>query len=118
MAHVIHETAKRLAGAGFPQPKPEQLQNWYSEEGQHNVLVLVEFYDKSSELIGETDFFAPTATDILEELPGWNLCYTNQLGWQCWMDSSDENGYKHVVFSNANPAEALAQAWFYQNEIK
>jgi hypothetical protein len=130
MIHAIPETAKRLADAGFPQPTPKRGQVWYSRSGHESYIIILDECGDSGicdlsehpggrvwadQSMNSGQVFAPSATDILQHLPGWNLCYTTQLGWQCWWD---DEIIDPKIFSHSNPVEAAAQAWFYENEKK
>lgn len=88
---VFLETAKRLGKAGFPQPPK---------------------YGITTRDIPE--WHAPTATDILKEIPGWNLAYTKAFKWVVYWDAPGLA--EPIQFSHENPAEAAAQAWFYENQ--
>lgn len=96
MSHVAHETARRMKDAGFPQPESPTM--WT--------------------LAGKVDLpqgeaFAPAATDILQYLPGWNLCYKNNR-WVAWADVGTDREPEYVTFENENSAEAAAEAWFFE----
>lgn len=67
--------------------------------------------------MADGEIFAPSATDIMQDLPGWNLS-RNMSAWECWMDFNDENGYNPKVCTHENPTEAAAQAWFFDNKHK
>lgn len=95
---AIFETAVRLKEAGFPQPMPGAGQFWYNETGIAGVLISsVEWrgFDGDAETVLDGYFirdfvFAPTATDVLEQL----------------------------VAINENLAESAALSWFDFNEKK
>lgn len=127
MTHVTFETAKRLSEARFPQPRPEESQVWYNHAG--TVYVITYSYGKTCDYVvrgsnnvwterglNDGEVFAPTATDILAQLPGWDLAFTTEAGWQCWKDFSDPNGYIPKIFTNKNPAEACSEAWLFERE--
>lgn len=109
---VSFETAKRLRDAGFPQPNVERGQSWYNREGSLQIIAHDPTYPKEfNSLIREHAWiFAPTATDILRSLPGYNLAFATENGWHCFFMSIDgviyaENSHKD------NPAEAAAIAY-------
>lgn len=113
---VTFETAKRLEGAGFPQPRTVQSGSvWFSGRNKFYIG------EQQRELSPEKWFssyprFAPTATDILEQLPGWNLAYIRVFGWivYCGAPGLPEP----IQFRHSNPAEAAALAWFHEHEKK
>lgn len=102
------ETSKRLKDAGFPQPEPQYRhtrQVWYDTQG-------IDWF-----FGGSAEYFAPTATDILSELPG-----SFRLGASVF----EKDGERHVEFVawnvvendvemisayHPNAAEALARVW-------
>ena len=120
---VDFQTAKELRDAGFPQPEPALLQQWYLVEersGKVDVPVLSIFFaDTSSyfvtiagKVVWYSDAFdavyAPTALDIIAQMPGRWL----------WRDS---DGLWHVTWTvtqyykderiDACPHEAAAMAY-------
>jgi hypothetical protein len=101
---VSFETAKRLKEAGFPQPEISDCFLYATLRG-YSVLCLKAF--RKTVIVGGgngvlKDFlFAPTATDILRELPGADLR---------WNGSTFFCKYRGET-ENENPAEALAQMW-------
>lgn len=99
------ETSKHLAEAGFPKPAPDYGQIWYTHYGSPGSVTNL------SKWIDNGEVFAPTATDILRELPGWHLTYATEIGWHVWLDDETDRFFKHK-----NPAEAAALAWFYEKE--
>lgn len=102
--HIVSfETAKRLANAGFPKPAPDYGQTWYTHYGCPGSVTDLSKWSDNGEV------FAPTATDILRELPNWSICYTAS-GWACFFDD--------FIIEHSNPAEAAARAWFFENEKK
>lgn len=96
------ETAVRLKEAGFPQPK---MAYW-------NCF----FYDKSGvlwrpgSLTFNPDIFAQTATDILEQLPGY-VIGRGQTHWFCCNEFD-----KETAFVSDNPHEAAAASWLKLNK--
>jgi hypothetical protein len=123
---VSFETASRLKAAGFPQPEPEAGQVWY--EGQkayvlgkieqrqlHGVYLDGECFEACDINAMRDDIFAPTATDILAQLPSAaNISKPfNAELWLCVYGENEDNWTE----SN-NPAEAAALAWFEIHEKK
>lgn len=128
MSHVSHETAKRLQDAGFPQPVPLSLKFgqfiWVIEDCDGIVTepeLAAIFEDKensfcvteSGAVIHLVDLlkwiFAPTAEDILLQLPdGHALTRANQSMFICMKGEPviGENGCHN------NAAEAAAIDWF------
>lgn len=89
---VSFETAVRLKEAGFPQPQPEFGQVWYLGEGASFIVYMVNehgyvfgmYGDGLKAVIGRLPkelIFAPTATDILEQLQRVAIHKTD-LGWR------------------------------------
>lgn len=70
---VTFETAKWLKESGFVQPVPEFGQVWYGINGAQCLCIGNVFIDKFHNRWTVLDVlrfvFAPTATDILEQLP-------------------------------------------------
>ncbi len=118
---VRFETAKRLKEAGFPQPEPERGQVWYTEYrktyiilsgdktihghieswGVMEVINILRIYGRA---------FAPTATDILLQMPdGYGLFKFSGNLFVC-TDSQVLKVDNPYVISD-NPAEAAAAAW-------
>ncbi|MBK8225411.1 MAG: hypothetical protein IPK73_30725 [Candidatus Obscuribacter sp.] len=111
MSHVNFETAKRMKDAGFPQP----------EFGRETAFfVETDFGDPIAYNPGDTVFgrfsgiankaiFAPTATDILRELPEYAIAlhidYRAEGGeaWFCW-DTVDK----------AKTSPPPPPAWFFE----
>jgi len=121
MNTVTFETAKRLEKAGFNGPKKVLKSGdfWYSSLGGLFIKLrggaswqIAD--DQPNEKDGSFGpYFAPTATDILKELPGWNLAYTTAHGWIVYPGLADP-----IQFHHENPAEAAALAWFHEHEKK
>ena len=101
---VCFGTAQSLEAAGFQKPAPENWQAWYTNDGRAAVVI------NQNAWTGTAQVFAPTATDILNVLPGW-LLEKNSEGWKVWRGRVSFRGFK-------NPAEAAAAAWFYKNKKK
>lgn len=117
MQHVTIETGRRLKDAGFPQPeKPEIGQAWLFSFLPDTVLVIgsqVEGLIPWGGLFHAAETFLPTATDIMQHLPGWNLCYQKNE-WVAWADLGTDREPEYVTFENDNPAESVAEAWFFE----
>lgn len=130
MNHTTFEKSKRLKEAGFPQPKPEAGQVWFDLYGKPFVI-LNKSADRNPYLKGRYDFayfksgakfsdtklsrgriFAPTATDILREMPGYYHLYQpfNSEFWIC--DNATEDEWSE----SSNPAEAAALAYLQIKE--
>lgn len=123
---VSFETASRLKAAGFPQPEPEAGQVWREERYAHIVIGEMEdgfsvcFESRTGPWIEVVEtleglVFAPTATDILAQLPSAaNISKPfNAELWLCVYGENEDNWTE----SN-NPAEAAALAWFEIHEKK
>lgn len=127
MTHVTPETARRLEDAGFPQPEKSGGSLWYDTSdflivlstgasGAHPGQILamspgdgITFVTVQSEM---TDWaFAPSATDIMQHLPGWYLTFSNGE-FVCL--SFDGEGNAPHTFNHKSPAEAAAKAWFFE----
>lgn len=114
---VSFETAKRLAEAGFPHPKPESNNErfWYQLDG--SLIFLGHTVDDHCEPIEGGSYFAQTATDILRELPEYAIAlhieYRAEGGeaWFCWDTLDRAKTFSHPT----SPAEAAAMAWLSQN---
>lgn len=138
MSHVTHATAARLKAAGFPQPAFATGQMWFNKHGEASFVGRRDLLEKTGDEtffctsvrsgrteeftpIHDGSFFAPTAEDILRELPGYSIhkfdnhfqygsdfgCFRGVklgLGEMCWHDKS--------------LAEALAKAWLAIHEKK
>lgn len=116
---VTPETARRLKEAGFPQPEfPQPGFVFYGNSNKRSHLVfdneLCCSYKNGVRLFVERYkienlVFAPTATDIMQHLPGWALVHVKGE-WICY-NRSDE--FSEFAF-DTNPAEAAAKAWFFE----
>ena len=139
--HVTFETAARLKDAGFPQPEqPQRGQVWYTCFGQ-TMLVIYERKDRCDYHLLEKDrvyfdrifengeVFAPTAVDILEQLPecfslekcgsSFNCCGDREYMRDCpvwWPLDIEHREDGSIEFINDNPAEACAKAWLTINK--
>lgn len=98
---VSFETAKRLREAGFPCPKYIELGFGYTETGA--LYTISDYKIPPSGLDGMV--FAPSATDIMRQLPNVQFCYDGL----CF-------GFPGGLYSTGNPAEILAKK--YLNSIK
>ncbi len=120
MSHVAHETARRMKDAGFPQPNPDEGQIWYNAAG--TMYVVTYSYGKTCDYVvrgsnnvwierglNDGEVFAPTATDIMQHLPGWYLSFENGI----WICSLQEDEFILAEYRNSNPAEAAAEAFFF-----
>lgn len=117
---VTFETAKRLKEAGFPQPEICLNQGWYdqsgklyriikwSESSQSDDLVLIGDWLGDWDIIGQKEqflLFAPTATDIMRHLPGYQLTHNGET-FVMFPPNDELRDWEHD-----NPAEACAEAW-------
>ena len=131
MQTVSFETALKLKAAGFQQPEIETGQVWYNLNSAATLIGLLDpcekglryFYchslasGRSQRILPATDdaFFAPTATDILRELPSIsNLSKPFNAEW--WICIYGEN--EDDLTQSKNPAEAAAAAWLAIHEKK
>lgn len=119
---VTFETAVRLKEAGFPQPAPEAGQFWY---GKNREVGYIFYHERLALLSGDIVYFdapekcvfAPTATDILREMPGCILAVEN-----LYKETAIVGVYYEVLKTgrllsdHGNPAEAVAEAWLKLNE--
>ena len=113
MSHVTPETARRLKDAGFQQPeKPGIGQAWIFDIADHVLTVgsVIEIQGIPI-IMGNAEVFCPTATDIMQHLPGWYLAFSKN---QFVCLSFDEEGSAPDSFVHENPAEACAKAWFFE----
>lgn len=110
MTHITSETARRMKEAGFPQPKKtEKGQYWFA----NGELILFAGCEQVEVRMFEQDMvFAPTATDILAHLPGWNLAFTTVPRWICYWEDIDGNITEFI--GHDNPAEAAAEAFLLE----
>ncbi len=136
---VSYETAVRLKVAGFPQPTPEAGQWWHNPDFGLFVVGAKWFADNreykifypgtgKSVLKSEARFlecaFAPTATDILREMP--NYFYIRKYKHQtndiqmfsifCEEQTADDDLLQIAKGVSQNPGEAAAEAWLKLNE--
>ena len=123
---VSFETARRLKEAGFPQPEPEFGQLWHELQDQCYVLGysaegLISGFWNGGESFEDAnvqsmlaDVFAPTATDILEQLPH-NFCIRGKSVFS--LEPGDAYNIGRQFYAD-NPAEAAALSWLAINEKK
>lgn len=120
--HVSAETALKLKEAGFPQPTPEFLQVWYSDESPYMERIVmfnnalesrVVFLGADSieyRYIDQLYAFAPTATDILRELG--SDYFFSAIGPNLFeVDKIDPYTVGNEPCRHENPAEAAAKMW-------
>lgn len=135
---VTFETAVRLKEAGFPQPQPGAGQWWHNPDFGLFVVGIKWFADNreyrifypgtgKSVLKAQAMFlkcaFAPTATDILREMP--NYFYIRKYKHQtndiqifsifCEEREADDDLSQIAKGVSQNPAEAAAEAWLKLN---
>ena len=131
------ETAVKLKEAGFPQPDIQIGQAWYNDFKEPSVIVQRDHEFKTqwagchlgtgatgnmfkASEIKENCCFAPTATDILRELPDKVLFWRVGDVFVCGVQMESEEGYDVIKFEAAykheNPAEACALAWLKMNK--
>lgn len=140
---VTYETAVKLKAAGFPQPEPQAGQFWYKKHPSTAItLDFVQSVEYNQE--GEKQFytlwvgtddtggnfytiknhkliFAPTATDILEQLPGYEIGFFPTAKDLYFLPGAwSMRGLEDECPSaeHDNPAEAAALAWLKLNEKK
>lgn len=110
--YVSFETAKRLKEAGYPQPERfAEHQAFYRLSATVRTAV-----DLEPRIESET--FAPSATDILNQLPAHSLRFNGDV-FSCteWdFSGSKEFEYEVNKFKHPNPAEACAAAWLSVHE--
>ena len=134
---VSYKTAQALKTAGFPQPEPEAGQVWYLDAGDavfiNGINARGEIICAAPSLINieghfvfnpdacESMPFAPTAADILRELPATKgehpiaLCFFAD-GVDTFTVTDFHQGEDGLfsgcdISEHANPAEACAAAW-------
>lgn len=118
---VKHKTAIELKQAGFPQPKPAFGQIWYDSDGTPCVVFTEtgDFVTNDgtvfSPLSTDNLYFAPDATEILNNIPLKSLTFFPGDGiddpwWQVeFFDEIKPTG--NMLAEHANPAEACAATW-------
>lgn len=115
---VSFETAKKLEKAGFKNPHIEN-ELYVAYVGPNAICSFTDRHVSGSSI----EFFAPFATDILEQLGSRYSLQKTETGWFC--DAVDYD-YKithasKIVRSfgpNDNPAEVCAEAWLDKNTSK
>lgn len=129
---VTPTTARRLKDAGFPQPEFAFGQFWYSQNEQINIYVRPARPNiETHHFVGETlttqhykedqVIFAPTATDILQEL-GYDFCIRFVAKSDGFMqdefciNQQDDDGSVIDQDYHENPHEAAALAWLSKHE--
>lgn len=113
MSHVTFETAARLKEAGFPQPKKFTVgEFWFmrvTPKLEYEEILVVHTFraELERQLPGITserwapdpdDVFAPTATDLLRQLPDY---------WFVAVSTTDPHG----LYQTCIDPEELAAAW-------
>lgn len=120
---VSFETAKRIFETGFPQPETVQEgQFWYScivRKTRERELRYINQFDRTgilpTEFFACYPYFAPTATDILAQLPS-NANISKPFNAELWLCVYGEN--EDDWTESDNPAEAAALAWLEIHEKK
>ncbi len=94
--HVTPGTARRLRDAGFPQPEPEFGQIWHPSRYGGLFVYICKGCGNTMELRAPAGwstwekpgsdklFFAPTAADILRELPDRYVLWHDDSQWYLW----------------------------------
>lgn len=110
--HTSYETSVRLKNAGLPQPKKYEFGQvwWFVLNTEPDCLVITK--DEEGFNSQPSFVFAPTATDVLRLLEGFDIGYFTVIyeGWVMF----DVNGGR--IAKHKNPAEAAALAWLKLNE--
>lgn len=127
---LSYETAVRLKESGFPQPSPEAGQVWHYDRQTSLIITFaystgqIDFatiggITKSLVELPDHCVFAPTATDILRELPPlvFELFYSRRNQDFLVQKRSDDDNPLYC-FDSENPAEATAEAWLKLNDKK
>jgi exonuclease III len=125
---VTFETARALKEAGFPQPDPEYLQVWYEEfnpfvegwsrEDSRHIIGIGRFEIWHEDFDMSEYYFAPTATDILRELPETSLISRIENDFQCRVMSPDFRQRCEYARRDTNPAQACAAAYLEINKTR
>lgn len=112
---VGFETAVKLKAAGFPEPaEVAPYTGFYGPNGRYNY-----FGFSIDDPIGTAKYvqskewtFAPTALDILRELPEFWYLRTTRYDGALWFSVFPPIGGDGVAIGvDKNPAEACAMAW-------
>ena len=103
--------------AGFPQPIEDEVNTgrfWYQADGDM-ICYGFSVADFGEMATNEGCVFAPTATDILRELPNKILFWKYENIFVCGAQIVGDNDYYTIqfetVYKDENPAEACALAW-------
>ena len=126
---VSFEAARALTEAGFPQPKLEAGQVWYYNEKGFYCTVLEAVFAGTHKIAvnaagvimrvePDENYFAPTATDILRELPETALLSRIENDFQCRVMSPDFRQRCEYARRDQNPAEACASAYLEINKTR
>lgn len=117
MTHISSTTAHALKAANFPQPKIRVNQCWYSGHRffQINDTASPLFiYERSNEL-PDWLAFAPTAEDILRELPPRFCIFFLKEQNQFVCEHQDSYGRSIAQYRASSSAEAAALAYLSLN---
>lgn len=131
---ITFETSRALKEAGFPQPEPEPGQVWWSNDGYQIIVIsrrdntMFPFdvpqimYSIGGQILrnpvatmSDRFVFAPTAADILGELPETTLLSRIENDFQCRIMSKDFERCEYAR-RDGNPAEACAAAYLEINK--
>lgn len=125
MEVVCRDTAQEMKDAGFPQPKPEFGQIWYSFSGKKMLFLYADFpawsmhedgqYSSIGVLNPDSLIFAPTATDILRALNCqhkhiYSLRFEEGV-FHVEYTYRSIGEFPEIVSEHENPAEACAKPW-------
>jgi hypothetical protein len=103
--------AKDLKEAGFPQPKPQFGQIWYTDRGEVCVCISARVYrdPRGNKWTIDEGFliYAPTATDILRHLPP-------ALPLRFHSPAKEPQCFDLDGWYDVNSADACADCWFSQ----
>lgn len=129
---VDFETALRLKEAGFPQPSLEVGQFWYMEGFDMPRIAIVgswttadhrpvyRYIDANTWDFPDekTAVFAPTATDILRELPGLDFELVYSEGNEDFAVHQTLDGDIINSWNDENPAELMAKPYLHLKNKK
>lgn len=118
---VNFETAIALKEAGFPQPEPKFGQFWYDAGagiwvvGESGPLVMRSLSSRAEMALEDVDenaaVFAPTAIEILEQLPELYAIYRwDTIGGWC-IDIGEPREATGTPFSAKDAPQAAAKAY-------
>jgi hypothetical protein len=124
--NVTFDTALKLMEAGFPQPIEDEVNTgrfWYQADGDM-ICYGFSVADYGEMATNKGCIFAPSATDILNELPGHKFAlskYTmkRKSYWACnesWIFPDERIRAYTTPIGVENPAEACALAWLEKNK--